>query len=159
MTCLTTLETFLDQRREYARAGKRVVFTNGCFDLLHSGHISLLNEARKAGDVLVVGLNSDASVRLLKGPLRPILDEMERSALLCALKPVDAVVLFDEATPRRLIEVILPDVLVKGADWGENEIVGADIVVKNGGRVLRIDLVQDRSTTGIVERILERYRS
>jgi D-beta-D-heptose 7-phosphate kinase/D-beta-D-heptose 1-phosphate adenosyltransferase len=143
----------LEERRAWRSAGHRVVFTNGCFDLLHTGHVALLEEARRLGDVLVVGINGDASVRDLKGPGRPLVPEDERRELLLALEPVDRVVVFDEPTPAELIRVLVPDVLVKGADWGEQEIVGRDVVEAHGGRVVRIALVPGRSTTGLLERI------
>jgi rfaE bifunctional protein nucleotidyltransferase chain/domain len=135
------------------RAGKAVVFTNGCFDLLHPGHIRLLEEARSLGDVLVVAVNSDASVRGNKGPSRPILPEDERAELLAALEAVDYVVIFDEATPRELIEAVKPDVLVKGADWRANEIVGREEVEGAGGKVVSIPLEAGHSTTEIIARI------
>jgi D-beta-D-heptose 7-phosphate kinase/D-beta-D-heptose 1-phosphate adenosyltransferase len=133
--------------------GARVIFTNGCFDLLHPGHVTYLESARGLGDVLVVGLNSDASVRRLKGPTRPILSELERATVLAALRSVDFVVIFGEDTPAELIRAIVPDVLVKGGDWSEDQIVGADVVHRAGGRVLSLPFVEGKSTTGIVERI------
>jgi rfaE bifunctional protein nucleotidyltransferase chain/domain len=135
------------------RAGKAVVFTNGCFDLLHPGHIRLLEEAQSLGDVLVVAVNSDASVRGNKGPSRPILPEDERAELLAELEAVDYVVIFDEATPRELIEAVRPDVLVKGADWGANGIVGREEVEGAGGKVVSIPLEAGHSTTEIIARI------
>jgi D-beta-D-heptose 7-phosphate kinase/D-beta-D-heptose 1-phosphate adenosyltransferase len=134
--------------------GEKVVFTNGCFDLLHPGHVTYLGAARALGDLLVVGLNSDASVRLLKGPTRPILNEEERATVLAGLRSVDYVVIFDEETPRSLIEALRPDVLVKGGDWAVESIVGADVVLAAGGRVLSLPFVEGKSTTGIVERIV-----
>lgn len=135
--------------------GETVVFTNGCFDLLHAGHIKYLEASRALGDCLIVGLNSDASVARLKGPDRPILDAEERSEILSALSCVDYVVLFDEDTPISLIEAIRPDVLTKGADYSREEVVGGDLVESYGGRVERIDLVAGKSTTGIIARIAE----
>lgn len=132
---------------------ERVVFTNGCFDVLHVGHARYLSDARKLGDLLVVGLNTDASVRRLKGERRPIVPESERLELLLALKPVDFVVLFDEDTPLRLIERVLPDVLVKGGDWPVEKIVGHELVLANGGQVLSLPFVPGRSSTDIIERI------
>ncbi len=143
----------LAERARWRAAGRRVVFTNGCFDLLHAGHVALLEQARALGDVLVVAINSDASVRRLKGEGRPLVPQAERAELLRALEPVDRVLVFEEDTPRETIETLLPDVLVKGADWGPDEIVGADSVRASGGRVERIALVPGRSTSGIVERI------
>jgi len=136
-------------------AGKRVVFTNGCFDLLHPGHVRYLAAARALGDVLVVGLNGDASVRRLKGPGRPILSAGERAEVLAALAAVDHVIVFEEDTPERLIAAVAPDVLVKGADWAEGEIAGRDTVLARGGRVVRIDLVPGVSTSQLIRRIRE----
>jgi D-beta-D-heptose 7-phosphate kinase/D-beta-D-heptose 1-phosphate adenosyltransferase len=133
--------------------GQTVVFTNGCFDLLHAGHLQLLEAARAFGDLLVVGINSDASVTRLKGPDRPILPATERARLLGALSCVDHVVVFDEDTPEALIGTLIPDVLVKGADYSVDEVVGKDLVEAAGGRVERITLVQGASTTGLIERI------
>ena len=145
-----------DLRRERARwrdEGERVVFTNGCFDLLHPGHVRLLEAARAEGDRLVVGLNSDASVARLKGQGRPLLPEAERAETLLALEAVDRVVIYDEDTPRNAILALLPDVLVKGADWELRAIVGRVEVEEAGGRVVRVQLLPGRSTTGLVERI------
>ena len=135
------------------RDGGRVVFTNGVFDLVHPGHVRYLRDARALGDALIVAVNSDRSARANKGATRPITPEQERAELLLALSPVDAVVVFDEDTPHRVIGLIQPDVLVKGADWGPTEIVGRDIVEARGGRVVRIELAPGFSTTAIVEKI------
>ena len=135
----------------FRRAGKKVVFTNGCFDLLHAGHVTYLEKARKFGDLLVLGLNSDASVRRLKGPGRPVNSETDRLRVMAALEAVDFVTLFSETTPLRLICEIRPDVLAKGADWRESEIVGAREVKSWGGRVKRIRLLPGRSTTRMLE--------
>ena len=134
------------------RGSRRVVFTNGCFDLLHPGHIRTLEQARSLGDVLVVGLNSDASVRETKGDSRPVVAENERAELLASLEAVDFVVLFGEPTPREIIGELLPDVLVKGADWGATEIVGREEVEAAGGRVVSIPLEPGYSTTSIVQK-------
>jgi len=134
-------------------AGRTIVFTNGVFDLLHVGHLRYLQHARGLGDALIVGVNSDRSVRLIKGPDRPITSEAERAEVLAALTCVDAVVVFDEETPRDLIAAIQPDVLVKGADWAEDAIVGRDIVEARGGRVVRVAIEPGHSTTNIVDRI------
>jgi len=136
-----------------ARGGQRVVFSNGCFDLLHPGHIRTLERARWLGDVLVVGLNSDRSVRGNKGSDRPLLEELERAELLAGLAAVDFVVIFDEATPHELIRALLPDVLVKGADWGTDAIVGRQEVEAAGGEVVSIPLEAGYSTTSILEKI------
>ena len=143
-------------RAKWREEGKRVVFTNGCFDILHLGHVTYLSWARAQGDILVVGLNSDASVRRNKGPKRPIVGERDRAALLLSLRCVDYVCIFDEDTPYDLISLIVPDVLVKGRDWAGN-VVGSDIVEAAGGRVALADLVAGRSTTGIIECVLDVY--
>jgi D-glycero-beta-D-manno-heptose 1-phosphate adenylyltransferase len=133
--------------------GGRVVFTNGVFDLLHPGHVRYLSDARALGDALIVGINSDRSVRANKGPSRPITPERERAELIAALRCVDAVTLFDEETPQALIEAVQPDVLVKGADWGHNNIVGRDIVEARGGTVVRIELAKGFSSTRLIEKV------
>ena len=132
---------------------KRVVFTNGCFDILHVGHIRYLEEASKLGDVLIVGLNSDESVRRLKGPDRPINNEHDRADVLCALRSVGYVVVFSEDTPYELISSIMPDVLVKGGDYSIEQIVGRDIVENNGGEVVVLPFVEGKSTTNIITKI------
>ncbi len=142
---------------EKVRGKKKIVFTNGCFDILHAGHADYLNKAKSLGDILVVGINSDASVRRIKGEKRPILPQQMRAYLLDNLKPVDYVVIFEEDTPLELIKVIKPDVLVKGADWDLERIVGADFVLSYGGRVERIAFAFDISTSKVVERILGLY--
>jgi D-beta-D-heptose 7-phosphate kinase/D-beta-D-heptose 1-phosphate adenosyltransferase len=139
------------------REGKRIVFTNGCFDLLHVGHVRLLEQARQLGDVLVVGINSDRSVRRLKGPSRPIVKERDRAQVLAGLASVDYVTVFDEATPHALIAALKPDVLVKGADWAMREVVGRDVLKRSGGRVVRIPLVKGYSTTSLIERLVRAH--
>ena len=134
-------------------SGKRVVFTNGVFDLLHPGHVRYLQSAQREGDALIIGLNSDRSVRAYKGPSRPIIPEHERAEILAALACVDAVVIFDEETPDHIIRLIQPDILVKGADWAADAIVGRDTVEARGGRVVRIPVEQGWSTSAIIERI------
>ena len=134
-------------------SGKTVVFTNGVFDLLHPGHVRYLQRARALGDALIVGVNSDRSVRAIKGWQRPITPEAERAEILAALAPVDAAVIFDEDTPHAIIAAIQPDILVKGADWAEDAIVGRDIVEARGGRVVRVALEPGYSTTAIVKKI------
>ena len=140
-----------------AEAGRRVVFTNGCFDLLHPGHLRGFELARELGDVLIVGLNSDASVRQLKGPGRSVIPERERAEILAALELVDAVVIFDELTPREVISRLLPDVLVKGGDWPGDQIVGREEVEAVGGRVVSIPVVPGYSTTAILQKIREGF--
>jgi len=141
------------QRAAWKREGKVVVFTNGCYDLLHPGHLRLLEQARAFGDVLILALNSDACVRAIKGPSRPLIPEAERVELALALEAVDAVALFDEETPRELVATVLPDVLIKGADWS-HFVAGREEVEAAGGRVLTVPLEAGYSTTNIVERIL-----
>ena len=148
-------EALLNERERLRREGRRLVFTNGCFDLLHPGHVRYLKQARALGDALVVALNSDSSVRALKGPRRPILNQSERAEIVAALESVDYVVVFDDETPRRLIARLLPDVLVKGGDWGVDQIVGRDEVEAAGGRVLSLPYVEGSSTTDIIGRVLE----
>jgi rfaE bifunctional protein nucleotidyltransferase chain/domain len=135
------------------RRRQRVVFTNGVFDLLHPGHVDLLQRARSLGDVLVVGINTDASVRRLKGPERPFMRARERALMLAALESVDHVVMFSEDTPARLIAEVGPDVLVKGGDWKADDIVGSEEVISRGGRVVRLSLVKGLSTTRIARRV------
>ncbi len=137
--------------------GKKIVMTNGCFDLLHIGHVRYLQKAKQQGDILVVGLNTDQSTQSLKGPNRPLIPEAERAEILAALACVDYVVLFDEPTPLRLIEHIRPHVLVKGGDWEPHRIVGAQTVEQSGGKVLSIPLTPGRSTSNLIEMILKRY--
>jgi D-beta-D-heptose 7-phosphate kinase/D-beta-D-heptose 1-phosphate adenosyltransferase len=146
-------DALVARRRGWREQGRRVAFTNGCFDLLHPGHVALLEAARAEADVLVVGLNSDRSVRALKGEGRPVLPEAERAETLLALEAVDAVVVYDEDTPLETIAALLPDVLVKGADWAEDAIVGRDEVRAAGGRVVRVPLVAGRSTSEVLARI------
>ena len=144
----------LTRRIAHARAqGRRVVFTNGCFDLLHAGHVTLLERARRLGDLLIVGLNSDRSVRMLKGSTRPIVNQRDRARLVAALECVDYVMIFNEPTPQQAVERLQPDVLVKGADWGTQQIVGSDVVRRQGGRVVRVPLVKGLSTSTLIERI------
>ena len=135
------------------RSQKKVVFTNGCFDILHIGHVTYLQEARACGDLLVVGINSDDSVKRLKGPERPIQNEQDRARILAALESVSFTTLFVEDTPLKLIEAIKPDVLVKGGDWSIDQIVGSDVVLANGGEVKSLSFVDGRSTTNIVNKI------
>ncbi len=147
------LPALVAERGRWRRAGLRVVMTNGCFDLLHPGHLSLLEQARSLGDLLVVALNSDRSVRTLKGPRRPLAPEAERAETLLSLEAVDRVVVYDEPTPITVIRALQPDVLVKGADWAEDKIVGRDVVEAAGGRVVRIELLPGRSSSAMVERM------
>ena len=155
---LTLDEAILRFGRE-KRNGRRIVFTNGCFDLLHPGHIRSLELARGLGDVLIVGLNGDASVRQLKGPGRPVIAERERAEILAALESVDAVVIFDDLTPREVISRLLPDVLVKGGDWAGDQIVGREEVEAAGGRVISIPVVPGYSTSAILRKIRQGARA
>ena len=148
-------EDLVAARGRWKQAGKKVVFTNGCYDLLHPGHIRLLEQARSLGDILILALNSDESVRRLKGPSRPLLSEQERVEVASGLAAVDAITIFGEDTPRELIAVVLPDVLVKGADWA-HWIAGREEVEAAGGQVMALALEPGYSTTGIVEEILTR---
>ena len=155
---LTLEETILRFGRE-KRNGRRVVFTNGCFDLLHPGHIRSLELARELGDALIVGLNSDASVRQLKGEGRPVIPERERAEILSALESVDAVVIFDDLTPREVISRLLPDVLVKGGDWPGDQIVGRQEVEAAGGRVVSVPVVPGYSTSAMLKKIRDGARA
>jgi len=150
--------SIIELQRE-KRNGRRIIFTNGCFDLLHPGHVRSLEQARSFGDCLVVGMNSDASVRLLKGPDRPLLPEQERAKILAALAAVDYVVIFGQPTPRELIARLVPDVLVKGADWNVQEIAGREVVESAGGEVRTLALEPGYSTTLLIEELKRRARS
>lgn len=150
-----TLEQLILRFGREKRNGKRVVFTNGCFDLLHPGHIRSLETARSLGDALIVGLNDDESVRTLKGPGRPVIPEKERAEILASLECVDAVVIFKELTPQRVISLLLPDVLVKGGDWPGNQIVGREEVEAAGGKVVLVDVVEGYSTSQLLKKIRE----
>jgi len=147
------LSSVAEERRKWREEGRKVVLTNGCFDLLHPGHVALLEAARAEGDLLVVALNSDRSVREIKGEGRPVVPEVERAETLLALEAVDRVVVYDEPTPRDVVRALLPDVLVKGADWAEDAIVGREEVEASGGRVFRVEMVPGRSTSQLLERI------
>ena len=150
---ILTLEQAILRFARGKHNGKRIVFTNGCFDLLHPGHIRTLGAARKLGDALIVGLNSDASVRRLKGPGRPVLPEQERAEILAALECVGAVVIFNEPTPREIIAALLPDVLVKGGDWPGDQIVGREEVEAAGGRVVSVAVAPGYSTSALLQKI------
>jgi D-beta-D-heptose 7-phosphate kinase/D-beta-D-heptose 1-phosphate adenosyltransferase len=144
-------------REKLKKENKKVVFTNGCFDLIHAGHVDYLSKARNFGDVLIVGLNSDTSIKRIKGDKRPILLEEERAFVISNLKPVDYVTVFEEDTPGRLINELVPDILVKGADWAIENIVGRDVVEANGGEVKTIEFVNYQSTSKIINYILEKF--
>lgn len=149
-------ESILALTRRLRAAGKKIVFTNGVFDLLHPGHVRYLQDARGLGDALIVAVNSDRSVRANKGPERPITPEAERAEILAALACVDGVVIFDDETPHAIISAIQPDVLVKGADWAADAIVGRDVVEARGGKVVRVPLAEGYSTTAIIQKIRAR---
>ena len=157
MSSATSLSEIKSIRSKLKAEGKKVVFTNGVFDLIHAGHVDYLSKAKKLGDVLIVGLNSDESVRRIKGEKRPILKQEERAFILSNLKPVDFVVYFDDDTPAKLISEIIPDILVKGADWSVEKIVGREVVEKNGGKVMNIEFVNDQSTSKIIDLIVKKY--
>ena len=150
---LVQLETIKNIINNAKTLGKKIVFTNGCFDIIHSGHCFYLAEAKKLGDILIVGLNSDSSVKRLKGETRPVNNEIDRANVLSSLKPIDYVVLFEEDTPLNLITELSPDVLVKGSDYKIENIAGADFVIKNGGKVETIPLVEGKSTTEIIKKM------
>ena len=157
MSIVTNRDEMIKIRYGLKRLNKKLVFTNGCFDILHSGHVDYLNKAKELGDYLLVGLNSDFSVKKIKGEKRPIINEMERASLLDNLKCVDYVTFFDENTPEQLISSLIPDILVKGADWALDKIVGREIVVANGGEVKTIRFSCDQSTSKIINVIIDRY--
>lgn len=154
---LTNIEEFLPIRKNLKLQNKKVVFTNGCFDIVHSGHVDYLNKAKNLGDILVIGLNSDRSVREIKGEKRPIVNQEERAFVLKNLKCVDYVILFDEPTPKEIIDKIIPDILIKGGDWAIENIVGREVVEANGGEVKTIQFVTFQSTTNIIKKVLETY--
>jgi rfaE bifunctional protein nucleotidyltransferase chain/domain len=146
-------------RTQWKADGLKIIFTNGVFDILHRGHLDYLIEARKCGDLLVVGINTDSSVTRLKGPKRPLIKQQDRAFALSCLRPVNVVTFFDQDTPLDLITSFKPDVLVKGADYTEDQIVGAKEVKATGGEVIRIPLTENRSSSGLIEKIIERYQN
>lgn len=150
-------EKLLAWRKAMRDEHTKIVFTNGVFDILHHGHVSYLKEARNLGDALIIGVNADVSVRRLKGEKRPLQSETDRASILASLKSTDCVVIFDDDTPLSLIEFVIPDILVKGADWNVENVAGKDVVEKHGGKVLTIPFIEGRSTTGVVETVIERY--
>jgi D-beta-D-heptose 7-phosphate kinase/D-beta-D-heptose 1-phosphate adenosyltransferase len=151
---ILALRPLIERLSMHRAAGKRIVFTNGCFDILHAGHVHYLAVAKAEGDILVIGLNSDVSVQNIKGTQRPIIPEGQRAFVLASLEYVDYVAIFNEPDPYHLIQAIMPDVLVKGADWKESEIIGADIVKKHSGRVVRVKMMSGVSTSKIIEKIV-----
>jgi rfaE bifunctional protein nucleotidyltransferase chain/domain len=156
---VVTLNELLEIRQRLRSEGKQVVFTNGCFDILHRGHIDYLNKAKECGDVLVVGVNGDDSVRRVKGKARPIVLQDDRAFLVANLCSVDFVCIFEEDTPASIISAVIPDILVKGSDWSIDRIVGRDVVEGAGGRVMNIELTPNRSTTNIIQTIMETLRT
>jgi rfaE bifunctional protein nucleotidyltransferase chain/domain len=146
-------------REQWKNQGKKIVFTNGCFDIVHRGHIEYLAKAKSLGDILIVGVNTDASTRRIKGEQRPIIGEDDRAFIVANLSPVDYTCLFDEDTPYELIQSVVPNILVKGADWNVGDIIGKDIVENSGGKVMAIEFSPNRSTTSIIERIIERFNN
>ncbi len=154
---IQNLETAIETVANWQKSGDKVVFTNGCFDIVHLGHIDYLEKARALGNKMVLGLNTDASVSRLKGPLRPVVNEYARARLMAALSFIDAVILFDEPTPSELIEAIKPDILVKGDDYTVENIAGADFVLSRGGEVKTIALVKGYSTSSLIEKIKKGY--
>lgn len=153
-----SVDDFLKVRKELKEKNKKLVFTNGCFDILHAGHVDYLNKARSMGDAMIVALNSDSSVRRIKGELRPIVNQEERAFIISNLKCVDYVTFFDEDTPKEIIDKIIPDILVKGADWKIDNIVGRDVVEQHGGEVKTIEFINFQSTSKIIETVIERYK-
>ncbi|MEW5844604.1 MAG: D-glycero-beta-D-manno-heptose 1-phosphate adenylyltransferase [Bacteroidota bacterium] len=154
---IKSLDELVSIRKELKKQNKKVVFTNGCFDILHAGHVDYITKAKEKGDVLIVAVNSDSSTKRIKGPTRPIVPQHERAFIISSLKPVDYVFIFEEDTPYEVIKKIVPDVLVKGADWAPDKIVGKDIVEANGGKVETIEFVNDQSTTNIIKTVLDRF--
>ncbi|RJQ60407.1 MAG: D-glycero-beta-D-manno-heptose 1-phosphate adenylyltransferase [Stygiobacter sp.] len=158
MSYVKTIDELCQIRKELKEQNKKVVFTNGVFDILHAGHVDYLGKAKEFGDVLIVGVNSDASVKRIKGELRPVVPQQERAFIIASLKPVDFVTIFEEDTPFEVINKLIPDVLVKGADWSKDKIVGADVVEANGGSVETIKFVNQTSTTNIIKTVLEKHK-
>ncbi|OGC82673.1 MAG: glycerol-3-phosphate cytidylyltransferase [candidate division Zixibacteria bacterium RBG_16_43_9] len=155
---IVKLQELIQIRKKAKKENKKVVFTNGCFDLLHRGHIEYLKKAKKLGDILIVGLNSDSSVKKIKGEGRPIQDQADRAVILASLYFVDYVCIFNELTPLKLISKLIPDILAKGGDWKVKDIVGKDIVESHGGKVLSIKMVKGKSTRNIIQTILKKIR-
>ncbi|MDH7604359.1 MAG: D-glycero-beta-D-manno-heptose 1-phosphate adenylyltransferase [Melioribacter sp.] len=158
MNRIKELDELIEIRNELKKQNKIVVFTNGCFDILHAGHVDYLNKAKSLGDILIVAVNSDTSMRKIKGNRRPIVPQNERAFIISNLKAVDYVTIFEEETPYEVIKKLIPDVLVKGADWSKDKIVGSDIVEAAGGKVETIEFVNFQSTTNIINTILEKFK-
>ncbi len=158
MSNIKSRQEVLAIRAALKNEGRKVVFTNGCFDLIHSGHVDYLVKAKEMGDILILALNTDSSIKRIKGNNRPILKQDERAFIVSNLKPVDYVIFFEEDTPAKIIEEIIPDILVKGADWPIENIVGREVVEANGGEVKTIKFVNDQSTSNIIKIIKDRYK-
>ena len=154
---IKSLDEIINIWQQLKENGKKVVFTNGVFDILHAGHVDYLAKARQCGDALILALNSDASVKRIKGEKKPIVTQIERAFILSNLKSVDYVTVFEEDTPQKIIDILIPDILVKGADWPIDQIIGRETVEKNGGEVKRIEFVSQQSTTNIIKKILDTY--
>lgn len=158
MSFIKNIDELVVIRKTLKQQKKKVVFTNGVFDILHAGHVDYITKAKLKGDVLIVAINSDSSVKKIKGELRPVVPQYERAFIISSLKPVNYVCLFDEETPYEVIKKLVPDVLIKGADWDMDNIVGKDIVEANGGTVETIEFINDQSTSNIINTILERFK-
>ena len=158
-TKLKSLEIIKNEIKALQRQGKKIVFTNGCFDILHAGHVDIFQQARNLGEVLVVAVNSDISIKKIKGEKRPVIPQAQRMQVLAAVEAIDYVVVFDEETPFKIIKELQPDILIKGGDWPVETIVGKEIVEKKGGKVLSIRLMEGISTTNIIEEIKKRFCS
>jgi D-beta-D-heptose 7-phosphate kinase/D-beta-D-heptose 1-phosphate adenosyltransferase len=158
MSNIKSRKEILEIRAALRKEGKKVVFTNGCFDLIHSGHVDYLVKAKEMGDILILALNSDSSIKRIKGDKRPILQQDERAFIVSNLKAVDYVTFFDEDTPAKIIDELIPDILVKGADWSIDRIVGREVVEANGGVVKTIKFVNEQSTSNIIKIIKDRYK-
>jgi len=158
MSIIKSIEEIKEIRTQLKSLGQKVVFTNGCFDLIHSGHVDYLVKAKEMGDVLILALNTDSSIKRIKGNKRPILEQGERAFIVSNLKPVDYVTFFEEDTPAEIISELIPDVLVKGADWAIDKIVGREVVEANGGEVKTIKFVNQQSTSNVINIIKDRYK-
>ncbi len=158
MEQVKSIDELIKIRKELKKQNKKVVFTNGCFDIIHAGHVDYLNKAKALGDILIVAVNSDSSIKKIKGDKRPIVSQNERAFIISNLKAVDFVTIFEEETPYEVIKKLIPDVLVKGEDWSIDNIVGRDIVIENGGKVETIQFVNFQSTTNIINTIIQRFK-
>ncbi|MGD0335782.1 MAG: D-glycero-beta-D-manno-heptose 1-phosphate adenylyltransferase [Candidatus Omnitrophota bacterium] len=156
-TKIKNLSDLLSTIRGLKKKGRKIVFTNGCFDILHYGHVMYLEKARKMGDILIVGVNSDSSIRKIKGAKRPLVGQRDRARIIAALKSVDYVIIFKEKTPLQIISKIKPDILIKGADWKKNKIVGASVIKRYGGKACTVEFSPGRSTTNLIKKIVKIY--